>query len=100
MKIKFIATRRIGDGKTVQRFFAGQEYDVSDFVAREALKKGWAYNSEPFDVEPVKQPNMSDALFESVKEIAASHDKHRKYEYEDYFSTFLRSLNESTKGAL
>jgi len=97
MKITFIATRRIGDGKNVQRFLKGQEYDVSDFVAREALKKGWAYNSEPFDVEPKREPSMGDALFESIKEIAANRDKYR---YEDYFTKFLRSLNESTKGAL
>lgn len=50
MLIKFISTQRISeDGKVVRLCEAGQVYDLADSAACAAMRKGWAYNAEPFD---------------------------------------------------
>ena len=47
MLIKMLEERRGSeDGHSVKRFYAGQEYDVADTLAREFVSKQWAVDVE------------------------------------------------------
>ena len=53
MLIHMLETRRGSeDGSRVRRFEKGDTYDVASPLARDFMRKGWAYSAEPGERPP------------------------------------------------